>query len=346
LTLDGMKTPAKSPGKMGKPGTPGKSPASQKTPMGAGSEKKKTPAKKTPSSKSGGGDSFGGGDDDGMFMAVPSFDGAAGGALDLGGAAPAWQSYDWNAEVSARDAKKAKRLLARTAREAAAAAAAAGSDGKGTGTGKDGAGETTTNPNANAEFGNNKNKRKQPEQSNGGGAAAAPSGFGAIMKAKKAEADAKKQAGSPGRAWQIMPPHASSSTLYSLDPCLLSNMASHYDGARSPRACARVTTRCPGRMPDASSYTWKRLSLPLWLHTIWRALSARPYVKAAAGAASAAASPAPPAKKGKVDMRIGSDFDKANVLEKKYEERRENKKKKYAATNAALAFGGGDDGRD
>jgi hypothetical protein len=59
-----MKTPGKSPAKMG---TPGKSPASQKTPMGARSEQKKTPAKYTPSSKGsgGGGDSFGG-DDGGM----------------------------------------------------------------------------------------------------------------------------------------------------------------------------------------------------------------------------------------------------------------------------------------
>ena len=81
----------------------------------ASSGKKKSSAPKRDSAD----DDWGAdGDDGSMFMPVPSFEG--GGELDLGGAGPAWETYDWQGETSARQRKKAK--------SAAAAAAARSAD--------------------------------------------------------------------------------------------------------------------------------------------------------------------------------------------------------------------------
>jgi hypothetical protein len=44
-------------------------------------------------------------DDDDMFMPVPSFEND-GKELDLGGAGPAWKTYDWQGEKSAREKKR------------------------------------------------------------------------------------------------------------------------------------------------------------------------------------------------------------------------------------------------
>ena len=69
----------------------------------ASSGKKKSSAPKRASAD----DDWGAdGDDGSMFMPVPSFEG--GGELDLGGAGPAWETYDWQGETSARQRKKAK----------------------------------------------------------------------------------------------------------------------------------------------------------------------------------------------------------------------------------------------
>ena len=46
-------------------------------------------------------------DDDDMFMSVPSFEND-GKELDLGGAGPAWKTYDWQGETSARENKRAR----------------------------------------------------------------------------------------------------------------------------------------------------------------------------------------------------------------------------------------------
>jgi hypothetical protein len=46
-------------------------------------------------------------DDDDMFMSVPSFEND-GKELDLGGAGPAWKTYDWQGETSAREKKRAR----------------------------------------------------------------------------------------------------------------------------------------------------------------------------------------------------------------------------------------------
>lgn len=112
----------------------------------------------------------------------------------------AWQSYDWSAEVSgevsAREAKQAKRALARKAREAGAAAAGSGAAPTKNARAHAAAQEDQPdgelfkqNPNANATFGNNKLKRKtfdSNKEASGGG-------FGAIMKAKKAAEKVKEK---------------------------------------------------------------------------------------------------------------------------------------------------------
>ena len=46
-------------------------------------------------------------DDDDMFMSVPSFEND-GKELNLGGAGPAWKTYDWQGETSARENKRAR----------------------------------------------------------------------------------------------------------------------------------------------------------------------------------------------------------------------------------------------
>ena len=46
-------------------------------------------------------------DDDDMFMSVPSFEND-GKELNLGGAGPAWKTYDWQGETSAREKKRAR----------------------------------------------------------------------------------------------------------------------------------------------------------------------------------------------------------------------------------------------
>ena len=46
-------------------------------------------------------------DDDDLFMSVPSFEND-GKELDLGGAGPAWKTYDWQGETSARENKRAR----------------------------------------------------------------------------------------------------------------------------------------------------------------------------------------------------------------------------------------------
>lgn len=112
----------------------------------------------------------------------------------------AWQSYDWSAEVSgevsAREAKQAKRALARKAREAGAAAAGSGAAPTKNARAHAAAQEDQPdgelfkqNPNANATFGNNKLKRKAFD----GNKEASGGGFGAIMKAKKAAEKVKEK---------------------------------------------------------------------------------------------------------------------------------------------------------
>ena len=107
----------------------------------------------------------------------------------MGGNTAPWQAYNYNAEASAREAKKAKRALARKAREEAAAAAATGNgNAASTARAPKAAGDAADdslfakNPNANATFGNKKIKRKASESKRD-----ADKGFGAIMKAKNAE---------------------------------------------------------------------------------------------------------------------------------------------------------------
>jgi ribosomal RNA-processing protein 8 len=126
-----MKTPkpsAKNAGLAG--GQSPKTPASSakksraKTPSGSGVKEGsgvKKSSKKKEALVAAGEEDFG--DDGSVFMAVPSFDGG-GAELDFGGDGPAWKTYDWEAETSARQKKKAKAAAA-----AAAATAAAADDG-------------------------------------------------------------------------------------------------------------------------------------------------------------------------------------------------------------------------
>ena len=57
-------------------------------------------------------------DDDDMFMSVPSFEND-GKELNLGGAGPAWKTYDWQGETSAREKKRARDARAGSERAAA-----------------------------------------------------------------------------------------------------------------------------------------------------------------------------------------------------------------------------------
>ena len=112
-----MKTPkAKARGDGARPASSGKKAKKvgdgEKTRASANAKKKRAGARRRDDDASRDG---GDGDDGSAFMPVPSFDGD--GDIDLGGEAPAWESYDWEGEKSAR-----KRAAEAAATRAAAAA--------------------------------------------------------------------------------------------------------------------------------------------------------------------------------------------------------------------------------